>query len=427
MKKWFVVFFAIATIFTLAACSNDSENDNGGGSSDGELSGEIVFNTMELSPTFDDYIKGMIDAFEHEHPNVTVKWEDVPASQIEQKTLTEASAGNMADVVNLNPRFTKKLAGVGALLDLDEGAADFKDVYAEGVWDSGIVDGVSYAVPWYFTSGGIIYNPEILEEAGFDAPPETIDEAWEMSQEIYDKTGAHAGGYTTTAWQDLWILFPTMGIDLVNEDGTAVTFNTPEAVELLTERKEYYDAGLIPEDLLLDSSLAREWYADEKLAWWVSGPQLFRQVEDLNLELYENSEAAPAFIGSEGTVYSAIQNLVVSNQSENKDVAVEFIKFITNVENQTEFSKLASILPGNAEAAEDEFFLSGEGSEDATEEGLYYSAVNIEHSVDMSPPIEAANSINEILNEEYEEVLLNDKDPQQALDDAEARANELLN
>lgn len=427
MKRWIIVFLVVAAIFVLAACSNDSGNDNGGESSGGELSGEIVFNTMELSPTFDDYIKGMIEEFESEYPDVTVKWEDVPASQIEQKTLTEASAGNMADVVNLNPRFTKKLAGVGALLDLDEGAADFKDVYAEGVWDSGIVDGVSYAVPWYFTSGGIIYNPEILEEAGFDAPPETIDEAWEMSQEIYDKTGAYAGGYTTTAWQDLWILFPTMGIDLVNEEGTAVTFNTPEAVDLLAERKEYFDAGLIPEDLLLDSSIAREWYADEKLAWWVSGPQLFRQVEDLNLELYENSEAAPAFVGSEGTVYSAIQNLVVSNQSENKEAAVEFIKFITNVENQTEFSKLASVLPGNAEAAEDEFFLSGEDSDDATDEGLYYSAVNIEHSVDMSPPIEAANSINEILNEEYEEVLLNDKDPQQALDDAETRANELLN
>src|SRR5699024_6829368 len=184
----------------------------------------------------------------------------------------------------------------------------------KGLFDSGHMKDIVNAFPWYFTSGGVIYNPEILEKAGFDEPPKTIDEAWEMSEVIYEKTGAIGGGYTTTAWQDLWVLFPTMGIDLVNEDGTAAAFNTPEAVQLLTERKEYFDKGLMPEDLLLDSSLAKEWYADEKLAWWVSGPQLYRQVKDASNSVYEKSEVAPVFVGSEDTVYSAIQNLVVSKQ-----------------------------------------------------------------------------------------------------------------
>lgn len=419
---------SIMLLIVLAACGNDdSAAKDSGESSDGELSGEIVFNTMELSPTFDDYIGGMIDDFEEEHPDVTVTWEDVPADQIEQKTLTEASAGNMGDVVNLNPRFTKKIAGAGALLNMDEAAADFKDRYPEGLWESGKVGEDSFAIPWYYTSGGIIYNPDILEEAGFDEPPRSVDEAWEMSEKIYEETGAIAGGYTTTAWEDLWVLFPTMGIDLVNEDATEAAFNTSEALDLVKERKDYFDKGMIPEDILVDNSLAKEWYVDEKLAWWPSGPQLYRQVEDLSADMYEKSKAAPGFIGSADTMYAAIQNLVVSEQSDHKDVAVAFVEHLTNDENQLEFAKLAAIIPGSEEAAEDDFFMSGEDSDDPEEKGRYYAAEDMDKAVDMAPPIESANEINTILNEQYEEVLLNDKDPQDALDDAEAQVNDLLN
>ena len=427
MKKSVIAVMLGLVLIIFAGCGSDDKSGGESSASDGELSGEIAFNTMELSPTFDDYINGMIEEFEELHPDVTVNWEDVPADQIEQKTLTEASAGNMVDVVNLNPRFTKKIAGAGALLNMDEAAADFKDVYPEGLWKSGQVGEDSFAVPWYYTSGGVIYNTEILEEAGVEEPPSTIDEAWEMSQQIYDKTGVIAGGYTTTAWQDLWVLFPTMGIDIVNEDGTEAAFNTPEALELLKERKDFFEEGLIPEDLLVDSSLAKEWYAEGKLAWWYSGPQLYRQIEDLSPEVYENSKAAPGFVGDADTMYAAIQNLVVSNQSEHKDVAVAFVEFITNKDNQLAFTTLVPILPGNGEAAEDDFFTSGEDSDDPEEKGLYFSANDKEKAVDMAPPIESANQINEILNEEYEEVLLNDKDPQTALDEAEQKVNDLLN
>jgi putative chitobiose transport system substrate-binding protein len=429
MKKGLLVLMLGLFLIVFSDCGNDDSKSTSKdkGSSEEGLSGEISFNTMELSPTFDDYINGMIDEFEEQHPNVTVHWEDVPAAQIEQKTLTEASAGNMVDVVNLNPRFTKKIAGAGALLNMDEAAADFKDAYPEGLWKSGQVGDASYAVPWYYTSGGVIYNTEILKEAGFEEPPATIDEAWEMSQKIYEKTGAIGGGYTTTTWQDLWVLFPTMGIDLVNDEGTEAAFNTPEALELLKERKAYFDEGLIPEDILVDNSLAKEWYAEGKLAWWASGPQLYRQIEDLSPEIYEKSKAAPGFIGDAGTMYAAIQNLVVSNQSKHKDVAVAFVEHITNKENQIEFTKLVPILPGNGEAAEDDFFTSGEDSDDPEEKGLFYSVSDKEKAVDMAPPIESANQINEILNEEYVEVLLNDKDPKKALDDAETKINELLN
>src|SRR5690625_5769782 len=108
MKKQLLILLSVITLVVLAACGDKDEaaQDSNDGEKTGDLAGEIVFNTMELSPTFDDYINGMIDEFEDEHPEVTVKWEDVPADPIKQKTLTEASSVNMCAVVNIKPSFT---------------------------------------------------------------------------------------------------------------------------------------------------------------------------------------------------------------------------------------------------------------------------------------------------------------------------------
>ncbi len=39
---------------------------------------ELEMWTLTLSPTFDDYISGVIEAFEAEHEGVTVNWVDLP-------------------------------------------------------------------------------------------------------------------------------------------------------------------------------------------------------------------------------------------------------------------------------------------------------------------------------------------------------------
>lgn len=44
----------------------------------------------------------------------------------------------------------------------------------------------------------------------------------------------------------------------------------------------------------------------------------------------------------------------------------------------------------------------------------------------MFAPVENISEINKAINEEFQKVLLENKDPQKALDDAEAKINSLL-
>ncbi len=383
--------------------------------------GPITFWTLSLSPTFDDYINGVIDDFEEKNPGAKVTWQDIPFDQAEQRTLAAASAGNLADVINLNTDFLKKLGALGALKNMDEAAADVKDQYFEGAWQAGTVNGTAYAIPWYLSNGVMLYNKELLEKAGIDKPPTTDKEAWDMSKTIYEKTGAY--GQTIS---DIHLYLPANGIPIVSEDGKKAAFNTPDALEKIKFFKEKYDEGLIPDEILLGQANIPEWYAQEKLVWWQTGPQLFRQVKDLSPEVYEKSDAAPAILGSLGKSSMAVMNVAVSAKSKNPDTAVKFAKFITNSENQLNFCKIVAILPSTKEAAKDEFFTQGADSEDPAEKGKYYSAKQLENAIDFFVPVENISQINKTINEEFHKVLLENKDPQKALDDAEAKVNELL-
>ena len=108
-------------MLVLAACSGS--NEEGQASTDSGESTEIEFWTMQLKPTFTDYIEGVIADFEEENPNVTVKWVDVPWGDMEKKILSAVSSETAPDVANLNPQFASQLAELDALVDMDKAVA----------------------------------------------------------------------------------------------------------------------------------------------------------------------------------------------------------------------------------------------------------------------------------------------------------------
>lgn len=382
---------------------------------------EITFWTLSLSPTFDDYLNGVIASFEAENPGIKVNWQDIPHAVAEQRTLTAAAANQLPDVMNLNTNFLKKLGALGALVDMDTAAADVKDQYFEGIWKAGEVNGRTYALPWYITSSLMIYNQDLLAKAGLEGPPTTMEESWEYSRILMDKLGVYGNIITSIHLQ-----LPKEGVFLVSEDGKKATINTPKALEMFKEYKKYYDEGLIPDELLLGQGKGIEWYAQERIAWFITGPQLFRQVLDMAPQVYHNSSAAFDVLGSEEAINVAVMNVAVSSTSKNQEAAVKFAKYVTNAENQLAFSKLTAILPSVIEAANDEYFTAGKDSDDAAELGHYIAAQQLQYARDLYAPVENVTRINRIVNDEIKRVLLEDKDPAEALADAERLINELL-
>src|SRR3546814_17061954 len=80
---------------------------------------------------------------------------------------------SLPDVTPLGNTWIPEFALLDALAPLDERIAatpgiDVDDYYP-GAWDSGVIDGVTYAVPWYVETRLPFFRTDILREAGTDS------------------------------------------------------------------------------------------------------------------------------------------------------------------------------------------------------------------------------------------------------------------
>src|SRR5699024_1359367 len=138
----------------------------------------------------------------------------------EQKVLSDVSAGNAPDVVNLNTSFGDRLAELDAMTNTDEFVSDEeRDQYLEGAWEANQYNDETFGITWYLDTDVTLSNEEIFEEAGLDIeePPETYEEAAEYAKTIKEETGKY--GYFVSLDLSLPIQhMEMMDVPVTNDD-----------------------------------------------------------------------------------------------------------------------------------------------------------------------------------------------------------------
>jgi ABC-type glycerol-3-phosphate transport system substrate-binding protein len=218
-----------------------------------EEGAEITLWTFWLSPTFDEFIMSTITRFNEAYPEVTVNWEDHQATF--QDDLRNAfAAGNAPDVINLSisEGWVSDYATQGLLMPLDDVPQDVKDVYFPNLWDQQVVDGKHYQFPWYQGIIVNLVNTQLLTEAGLTVEdfPQKIEELPAFCQTIKDKTGTLCD--IRLAVNDLLAQMTYEGgVDVISEDGTAFTFDSPEAAAWLQMYVDMVKAGTVDKTVLV--------------------------------------------------------------------------------------------------------------------------------------------------------------------------------
>ena len=381
----------------------------------------LEFWTLALSPTFDDYINGVIDKFESQYDWITIDWEDVPREGYEEKLITRIANDNAPDVVNIWTIYLMGLAGKGALVDLNQEATPEQlGIYQENLFSSISMNGGLYGFPWYVTPPVTTYNTELFEKAGLDHVPADYDEMLEMAPIMKEKTGA----YLYVPNEMCQVLYAN-GIPLISEDKKSAAFNTPEAKELLTKLQQGVREGWMPKtDWNLWPNMITL-YSQEKLALIGMGPQTVDRIIDEAPNLVEKTEVTSPLLGSAGIAQGALQSLSIPTASKHHEEAILFANFLSNDENQLEFCHLASIMPTTKEAAQDPFFMSdtetlqGKARKEAAE------AVSISFDLGLGVPNES--EVVETIRGMFEAIMQADRDVQEVLDETEKKVNDLIN
>ena len=417
-KSWqlFTIFGLVGLLLAVTvSCSRAVSNSRSNNSP------AIEFWTMQLQPQFTDYFNQTIALFEKENPGVKVRWVDVPWSAMESKILGAVSAKTPPDVVNLNPDFASLLAGRNAWLDLDSRIPEqVRSTYLPNIWKSGVLDGKSFGIPWYLTTGVTIYNTDLFKKAGITKPPATYTELAQVAKQVKEKTGKFAFFVTFVPEDSADVLqsLVQMGVTLVDAQGKAA-FNTSQGKAAFQYWVDLYKGGFLPKDVLVQGHRrAIELYQAGETALLASGPQFLKAISENAPSIGAVSAVAPQITGESGKKTVAVMNLVVPRDSKRPDDAVKFALFVTNSRNQLAFAKAANVLPSTVDALNDSYFKSVPADAPAADQARVVSASGLTSAELLIPPLKDVKKLQKAIYDNLQAAMLGEKSVDQAVADA---------
>ncbi|HMN59934.1 MAG TPA: sugar ABC transporter substrate-binding protein [Anaerolinea sp.] len=394
-----------------------------------EQGAELTVWTFWLSPTFDDYIKNTIAGFEAAYPGVKVNWEDHQATF--RDDLNNAfAAGNAPDVINLSisEGWVTQYASQGNLLALDDLVPQsVVDTYFKNLWDQQLVDGKHYQFPYYQGINVDLVNKQIFEQAGLKIEdfPKTIDGLPALCQTIKDKTGTLCDIRLTTSDLLAQMVYEG-GVEVINKDGTAFTFDSPAAVEWLKMYVDMVKAGTVDRTALVTDNdrVGLDLFISGKAAFYATGPNLIREVRSSNPALYGYLDVVNAPVGKSGVVGKGLMAMSVNAKTKYPNAAVALAQYFTNAASNLALSKLAAVYPSTPASYDDPFFSAAPVAiEDSAKPRAKEAVAQL---ADIVPTVPEKLAVNEVVLQEIQKALFDGKDPQQALTDAVTAANKLL-
>ena len=407
--------FLLALALIVMACG---DNDRGGGSpgasapaagspatgesvapsspgAASDLSGELTVWAMGNEGAL---LGAMADLFMEENPNVEVSVTPIDWGQAATRLQTAIGGGESPDVSQMGTDMMGQFVSTGAIEPV-AGGFD-QAAFFEGAWNTNVVDGQTYGVPWYVETRVLYYRTDIAEKAGITAAPTTWDELKAMAKAMKEQGGAEWGiSLGTKNYQEYAPFLWSNGGQLMNEAGE-FALNSPEAIEALEFYDSFFEEGLSPTEVPEGFDITPAFVSGSHPMFF-SGPWHVGLITEAGGADIEGKWAvAPLPTKVSATSFVGGSNLVVFTDSENKDAAWAFVEFMTRPETQVAWYEEATVLPA-AQAAWDDPKL-------ADDENVAVFGQQLADT-QAPPAIGTWAEVANVINEELEQVTVGSK------------------
>lgn len=353
-KQWKRAALSLLSLgsIVLLACGGQADNgENGTGSANGGESGSATLN-VDSDPRYTEFINEIIPAFEEEH-NVTVEVTERDMFDAIEALPLDGPAGIGTDVI-VAPY--DRIGILGQQGHLSEVALPDDGRYDESDERQVLLEDTTYGAPFVIESLVLFYNNDLISEAPADfADLETLneDERFDFAAEPGKNTAFLANWITPYHYLGL---LSGYGGYVFGEDGTDVEdigLNTDEAVEGLTYLTDWFQDRW-PQGMM-DATSAEDFmnqqFIDGNTAAVINGPWGAASYQEAGVDfgvstipILPNGEDYEPFAG--GTAWA------ISQYSENKELAQEWLDFVTNTENSQRLYDLTGEVPANQETRE---------------------------------------------------------------------------
>ncbi|MGJ5802283.1 extracellular solute-binding protein [Streptomyces europaeiscabiei] len=351
MRRGIAATALVASIaLTASACGGSDSGD----SADGPVT--ITWwdtsNATNEAPTY----KALVKEFEAANKDIKVKYVNVPFDQAQNKFDTAAGATGAPDILRSEVGWTPAFAKKGFFLPLDgTDALKDQDKFQPSLIKQAQYDGKTYGVPFVTDTLALVYNKELFEKAGVEAP-KTWDDLKKAAATVKDKTGVDGYWGSTQAYYAQSFLYGD-GTDTVDVAAKKITVNSAEAKKAYGTWLDLFDGkGLHKADTTADAyAHIQDAFVNGKVASIIQGPweitnfydgEAFKDKANLGIA------TVPAGTSGKAGAPTGGHNLSVYAGSDKakQEASLKFINFMTSAKSQETIALKNSTLPTRDDA-----------------------------------------------------------------------------
>jgi len=379
----------------------------------------VTLEFWELS-VGEELMRSLLDRFERQNPGVKVRFQQLSWDFGLDKIITSIAAGNPPDVIELGTDWVPQFSSSGVLSDLTAELAPLKEQFL--LWNTVTYKNRLYGMPWLAGTRILFYNRELFAKAGLnpDKPPATWKELAEAAKAVDDLgpdiygIGLHVGE-PYSPWQEFLPFAWGNGGEVLDPSWSRCLLDQPPTVEAL----KFY-RSLKPYALVQRQEQVNQLFAEGRIGIQLSGTWNFAGIPRLNPTLNYGVGLIPRPDHPKGVhaAFAGGEVLVIPKSTRHREEALKLVHFLAEEEQAMAIVEAQrNVIPTVVSAINHPYYRN------RPEQKMVFEQIRTA----VAPPGHPGwGPMQEKITRAIEEVLLQNKDPEQALKEATAEIDRII-
>lgn len=361
--------------------------------------------------------KEIVKGFGEQYPDVKVKVEVQPWDRRVEKLTTAMAGGHGPDVWYINVEDIPNHASNGRLVSFDDIlSSDVKADYLPKALKALSYQGTLWAAPILMSVKGTMYNSKLFEKAGVEGDLVTWDQLQDAAPKFKDQDAYLLSFNTTSAQDDYYPFFWQAGGQVFSDDGKTVLYNSPEGVETLTFLTDLFKNKYIPPTSATATNIpiTETPLGQGEVATGTSESSGIVQLS----EAWGKGvlRIGPPFKNKKQVTIGTVAGYAISSKAKSQNAAAAWVNYVIQPDNMTTIDKTSGYFAPRTSVGK----IHGD-------DPVLGALENYLDMVQAPPTHPLGRQISQdVLSPEIQAAFTGEKSPQQALDDATKRANELI-
>jgi multiple sugar transport system substrate-binding protein len=308
-----------------------------------------------------EVVAPLVREFEQLHPGIRVDLQQIPWTAAHEKLLTAYVGDATPDLAQLGNTWVPEFAILHAIAPLDSLVRASPDLppdgFFPGIWDTNVIEGQLFGIPWYVDTRLVFYRKDMLARAGVRGMPETWDGWRRLMERIRrgDGRGSFPLLMPLNEWAQPVLLALQAGSPILKDGGRYGAFTDSAFASAFHFYVSIFRDTLAPRVANTEVANLYQDFAGGRIAMYVTGPYNLDEFRKRLPDSLQDQWSTAPMPGPDGPGVSLAggSSLVLFRHARHPDEAWQLIRFLSAPEQQARFFHLSGSLPARRAAWED--------------------------------------------------------------------------